>query len=81
MDSSIVAPPAPTPLARAMTQAGLSQRRLAERAGVALRTVHEAHQGRIVSMEVSVKLARALGVPLKTISPVWAEALDGVVIR
>lgn len=65
----------------AMKRAGLSQRQLGARAGVALRTVHEACQGRIVSLESWVKLARALGVSLKEIAPLAAAALDGVVIR
>ena len=78
MTQSVVPPP--SLVARVMQQQGISQRELARRADLSLQTVHEAHQGRIVSMEVAVKLARGLRVPLSRISPVWAEKLSGVVL-
>jgi transcriptional regulator with XRE-family HTH domain len=70
----------PSLVALAMRSQNLSQRELARRSGLSLTTVHEAYRGKIVSMEVAVKLARGLRVPLRTIAPIWAEELAGIAV-
>jgi transcriptional regulator with XRE-family HTH domain len=68
-------------LAVVLEQLGISQGEVARRTGLARQTVTEAYHGRPVSPLTMVKIAKAIHVPLKTIDPLAAEELGGVVLH
>lgn len=67
-------------LAVVLERLGISQGELSRRSGLARQTITEAYHGRPVSTVTMVKIAKALHVPLKTLDPLAAAELDGVVI-
>jgi transcriptional regulator with XRE-family HTH domain len=67
-------------LAVVLEQLGMSQGEVARRTGLARQTVTEAYHGRTVSPLTMVKIAKAINVPLKTIAPLVADDLDGLVV-
>lgn len=67
-----------TPLAALLEQRGMSQAELRIMTGLARQTVTEMYYGRSVSLETKLKVAKALGVPLKLLDPVAAQDLDSV---
>lgn len=68
-------------LAIVLEQLGVSQGLLSRRTGLARQTITAAYHGRPVSPLTMVKIAKALHVPLKTLDPLAADELDGLVIR
>jgi DNA-binding XRE family transcriptional regulator len=69
-----------THLAAVLRDLDVSQGELARRAGLTRQTVFQAYHGRDVSLATWVKIAHALRVPMKQISPLAAAELDGLVI-
>lgn len=69
-----------TPLAVILGNLGVSQGELARRSGLARQTVTDAYHGRPVAPLTMIRIAKALNVSLKSIDPVTAENLGGLVV-
>lgn len=73
--------PQKTSLAVILAQLGVSQGELSRRSGLARQTITDAYHGRSVSVLTMARIAKALNVTLRTLDPVAADELDGVVIH
>lgn len=70
-----------SPLAAVLADLGVSQGELSRRTGLIRQTVWEAYHGRSTcALSTWVRIAKALGVPLRSVSPEAAEALRGLVV-
>lgn len=69
-----------SPLAMVLSDLGLSQGELARRSGLTRQTVWDAYHGRPCSLASWVRIAKALGVPLVSVSPEAADELRGLVV-
>lgn len=69
-----------TPLATVLDQLGVSQGELARRSGLVRQTVWDAYHGRPCSLASWVRIAKALGVPLRSVSPEAAEELRDLIV-
>lgn len=69
-----------SPLATVLADLDVSQGELARRSGLTRRTVWDAYHGRPCSLASWVRIAKALGVPLCTVSREAAEELRGLIV-
>ena len=77
---SSLSAPFPSPLAALMESRGITQRELQRLTGLPIQTITSAYHGRPILLETSLKIARALHVPLGEFAPEHAALLDGIAL-